>query len=124
MAIRNVTQRNALANAYGTAAPYGCLFTGDPGTADAATNESVGGSPVYQRKAIHAAGSTWTSGAAASVITGAPVFDVASGQTITYAGVAVSGTKTTADVRDSAAVTSQAFASQGTYTVTFTYTQS
>ena len=120
MAIRNVTQRNALANAYGTAAPYGCLFTGDPGTADAATGESVG---VYVRLAIHAAGATWTSGAAASVITGAPVFSVSAGQTITYAGVAVSSVKTTADVRDSAAVTSQAFASAGTYTVTFTYTQ-
>ena len=32
--------------------------------------------------------------------------------------------KTTADVRDSAAITSQAFASQGTFTVTYTYTQS
>ncbi|MGV8972188.1 MAG: hypothetical protein ACOH10_07685 [Rhodoglobus sp.] len=117
MAIRNLTQRNAMATAYGVAAPYGAIFTADPGVADAATGESVGGTPVYQRKAI-----SWGA-AVASAITGAPVFDVAAGQTIIYAGVTVGATKTTADVRDSAAVTSQAFASQGTYTVTFTYTQ-
>lgn len=117
MAIRNVTQRNAMATAYGAAAPYGALFTADPGTADAATNEVAGGSPVYQRKAM-----SWGA-AAASAITGAPVFDVGAGVTVTYAGVAVGSVKTTADVRDSAAITSQAFASQGTFTVTFTYTQ-
>ena len=118
MAIRNLTQRNAMATAYGAAAPYGAIFTGDPGTADAATNEVAGGSPVYQRKAM-----SWGA-ASASAITGAPVFDVGAGTTVTYAGVCVGGTKTTADVRDSAAITSQAFASQGTFTVTYTYTQS
>jgi hypothetical protein len=117
MAIRNLSQRNAMATAYGTAAPYGALFTADPGVADAATNEIAGGSPVYVRKAV-----SWGA-AAASAVTGAPVFDVAAGVTVTYAGVTVGSVKTTADVRDSAAITSQAFASQGTFTVTFTYTQ-
>jgi hypothetical protein len=42
---------------------------------------------------------------------------------VTYAGVCVSTTAGTADVRDAAAVTSQAFASQGTYTLTATYQQ-
>lgn len=119
MAIRNVTQRNAVATAYGAAAPYGALFTADPGTADAATNElTTTGSPAYARKAI-----SWGT-ASASVITGAPVFDCYSGVTVAFAGVCVSSTRGTADVRDSFDITDQAFASQGQLTVTFSYTQS
>jgi hypothetical protein len=117
MAIAVLAQRNAMATAYGTNAPNGALFTADPGTSGSATGESTGGSPAYARKSM-----AWGA-AAASAITGAPVFDVASGQTITYFGVTVSATAGTADVRDKVAVTSQAFASQGTYTVTATYTQ-
>lgn len=117
MAIAVLAQRNALATAYGAAAPFGALFTADPGTTGTVTGESTGGSPAYARKAM-----SWGA-AAASAITGAPVFDVASGQTITFFGVAVTGTAGTGDLRDKVAVTSQAFASQGTYTVTATYTQ-
>lgn len=117
MAIATLAQRNALATAYGAAAPYGALFTADPGTSGSVTGEVSGGSPAYARKAM-----SWGS-AAASAITGSPVFDVPSGTTVTHFGVCVSGTATTADLRDRVAVTSQAFASQGTYTVTATYTQ-
>lgn len=117
MAIATLAQRNALATAYGSAAPYGCLFTADPGTSGAATGEVTGGSPAYARKAI-----SWGA-AAASAITGAPVFDVGSGTTVTFAGVAVSNVAGTADVRDKVAITSQTFSSQGTFTVTYTYTQ-
>lgn len=118
MAIATLAQRNALATSYGTAAPYGALFTADPGTTGSVTGEVTGGSPAYNRKAM-----SWGA-ASASAITGAPVFDVPSGTTVTYFGVCVSVTPATADLRDRAAVTSQAFASQGTYTVTATYTQS
>lgn len=118
MAIATLAQRNALATAYGSAAPYGALFTADPGTSGSVTGEVTGGAPAYARKAM-----SWGA-AAASAITGAPVFDVGSGVTVTYFGVCVSGVATTADLRDRVAVTSQAFASQGTYTVTATYTQS
>lgn len=118
MAIAILAQRNAMATAYGVAAPYGCLFTADPGTSGSVTGEVTGGSPAYARKAIN-----WGA-PAASAVTGAPVFDVPSGTTVNYAGVAVSATAGTADLRDKVAVTSQAFASQGTYTVTYTYTQS
>lgn len=118
MAIQILAQRNALATAYGVAAPYGALFTADPGTSGTVVGEATGGSPAYNRKAI-----SWGA-ASASAVSGAPVFDVASGTTVTYAGVAVSVTPGTSDLRDKVAVTSQAFASQGTYTVTFTYTQS
>lgn len=118
MAIATLAQRNALATSYGTNAPNGALFTADPGTTGTVVGEVTGGSPAYARKAI-----SWGA-AAASAITGAPVFDVPSGTTVTYAGVTVSVTAGTADLRDRVAVTSQAFASQGTYTVTYSYTQS
>jgi hypothetical protein len=117
MAIRNVTQRNAMATAYGAAAPFGALFTADPGTADAATGECTGGAPAYARKAL-----SWGA-AAASAITGTATFDVAAATTVTYFGVTVLGTAAVANVRDSVAIGPQTFASQGTYTVTPTYTQ-
>lgn len=119
MAIRVKAQKDALATAYGTQAPYGCLFTADPGTGGAATGEVTGGSPAYARKAI-----SWGAPNASSAVSGSPTFDVPAGTTVTFAGVAVSNVAATADVRDSVAVTSQTFASQGTYQVTFTYTQS
>ncbi len=117
MAIRNLTQRNAMATQYGVAAPNGAIFTADPGTSDTATGEVTGGTPAYARKAI-----AWGA-ASASAITGAPVFDVPSGTTVTFAAVANTATAGAATIRDSVAVTSQAFASAGTYTVTYTYTQ-
>ncbi len=118
MAIRTLAQRNALAAAYGSAAPYGCLFSADPGTAGAATGELTGGSPAYARVALN-----WGA-PSTSTITGNGTFNVASGQTVAYVGFAVAGATGIADVRDSVAVTSQAFASQGTYAATATYTQS
>jgi hypothetical protein len=119
MAIRNLTTRNTLATAYGTANTHGALFTGDPGTADAATNEVTGGSPAYARKAC-----SWGAASASAITSAAMVFDVPASTTVTYFGVCRSATAGTANVGDSVAVTSQNFASQGTYTVTATYTQS
>lgn len=118
MPIATLAQRNALATAYGTAAPFGAVFTADPGTTGTVTGEVTGGTPAYARKSM-----AWGA-ASASAIAGAPVFDVPAGTTITHFGVTASGTAGTADLRDRVAVTSQAFASQGTYTVTATYTQS
>ncbi|MGH3497723.1 MAG: hypothetical protein ACRDP1_09700 [Nocardioidaceae bacterium] len=118
MAISILAQRNAMATAYGAAAPNGSLFTGaGPGTSGSATNEVSGGTPAFARKALG-----WGA-AAASATTGGATFDVPSGTTVTWFGVCVSATLATADVRDAVTVTSQAFASQGTYAVTATYTQ-
>lgn len=117
MPIRNASTRNVMATAYGADNPYGALFTADPGTADAATGEVTGGSPAYARKALN-----WGTAASSAIVSAATPFDVPSGTTITYFGVASATTGAT--VGDSVAVTSQAFASQGTYTVTATYTQS
>jgi hypothetical protein len=117
MTIAVTAQRNALATAYGTNAPFGALFTADPGTTGTVTGEATGGSPAYGRVSMG-----W--GAASNgAITGAPTFNVASGTTVTYFGVCVSGTAGTSDLRDRVAVTSQAFSSQGTYTVTATFTE-
>lgn len=118
MAIAILAQRNALATRYGVEAPYGTLFTADPGTTGSVTGEVTGGSPAFARKAMN-----WGA-ASASAITGAPVFDVPASTTVTYFGVCVGVTLATADLRDRTTVTSQTFASQGTYTVTATYTQS
>jgi len=119
MAIRNLSTRNALATAYGTTNPYGALFTADPGTSGTATGEVTGGSPAYNRKAL-----TWGSASASAIVSAATPFDVPASTTVTYFGVCSSVTPAAATVGDSVAVTSQAFASQGTYTVTATYTQS
>lgn len=123
MAIAIAAQRNALAESYAAAAPKGALFTSDPGTTGTATTEvTATGSPAYARKTITGAWATPV--ATSSAISGSAVFDVPSGTTITHFGVTVGAVRGTADVRDVVAVTSQAFASQGTYTVTPTYTQS
>lgn len=119
MAIRVKATRDALATAYGQRAAYACLFTADPGTSGSATGEVSGGSPAYARKQL-----TWSAPNSSSAITAQATFDVPAGATVTYVGVAQSGTAGTADVVDSAAVPSQTFSSQGTYTITFTYTQS
>jgi len=118
MSIRNVTQRTALAAAYASAAPFGCLFTADPGTANAATGEVSGGSPAYARKNLG-----WTAASGGSTSGGA-TFDVPSGTIVTFAGVAASGTAGAADVRDSGSVPSQQFSSQGQYAISTSYTQS
>jgi hypothetical protein len=117
MAIAILAQRNAMATAYGVAAPFGTIFTADPGTSGSVTGEVTGGSPAYARKAM-----SWGAPSASAVV-GTPVFDVPASTTVTFFGVTVSSTLATADLRDKVAVTSQNFASQGTYTVTATYTQ-
>lgn len=119
MAIRNTSMKNALATQYKTSGPYGALFTADPGTAGAATGEVTGGSPAYARAALN-----WGTPSNGAVTSAATTFNVPSGATITYFGVCTAGTAATADVQDSVAVTSQAFSSQGTYTVTATFTES
>ena len=115
MVIRNVTMRNLLATAYKTNAPYGALFAADPGTADAATGEVTGG--TYARVALN-----WGTAASSAIVSAATPFNVPASTTVTFFGVTAAGTAGTADVRDSVAVTSQNFASSGTYTVTATTT--
>ncbi len=112
MAIATSQQRENLAVAYGANATHASLHTADPGTTG--TSEVVGGS--YARKPL-----TWTAGGVDGVVTASATFDVAAGTTVTHAGLWTALTAGT--FLDQAAVTSQTFATAGTYTVTFTFTE-
>lgn len=115
MAIATDQQKENLAIAYGNAATHVSLHTADPGTSG--TSEVTGGSPAYARKAA-----TWAVGTVDGVVTVTVTFDVPGSVTVTHVGLwdALSG----GNFLDKVAVTSQAFASQGTFQVTLTYTQS
>jgi hypothetical protein len=113
MAIQTNTQKNTLATAYGTAATHAALYSTTPG--GSAGTELSGGSPAYARKAL-----SWGA-ASGGVITATVTFDVPSGATV--AGAGVHDALTSGNYLDGAGVTSQAFSSQGTYTLTLTYTQ-
>lgn len=107
--------KNAMLNALGrnvafqVAQLYASLHDGDP--ADTGANEISGGSPAYARKAIN-----FNAAASGSMdSSNSPVFDVPAGKTVKYIGfwdAASSGT-----YYGSVAVTNEAFAGQGTYTV-------
>lgn len=114
MAIQTATQKNTLASAYAAAATHAALYSTAPGASQG--TELTGGSPAYARKAL-----SWGSPTNGVISATAVVFDVASGSTVAGAGVHTAITAGT--YLDGASVTSQAFASQGTYTLTITYTQ-
>lgn len=115
MAIQTAQQKENVAVAYGTNATYGALYTTAPG--GSAGTEVTGGSPAYARKPL-----TWTAGTVDGIVTASATFDVPSGATVVGAGV--HNALTAGTYLDGIAVTSQPFAAQGTYTVSFTYTQS
>ena len=117
MPIAITAEKNSLATKYGVDAVAGAIFTADPGTSGSATGEVTGGTPAYARKTI-----SWGA-ASGGVITGSVTFDVPAGTTVTYAAVCGSAVAGTADLKDKVAVTSQNFATQGQYTVTFTFTE-
>lgn len=113
MPIQTTAEKNNLASQYGTNAAYAALYTTVPNSSPG--TEVSGGSPAYARKAI-----TWGA-PAGGVVTATVTFDVPAGTTVVGAGVhtAVSG----GTYLDGGAVTSQAFAVQGQYALTFTYSQ-
>lgn len=116
-AIQTAAMKNILSDAYKGAATYGALYTTAPGAS--AGTEVSGGSPAYARKNF-TAGAAW-SASSNGVTSATATFDVPSGTTVVGAGVHSAVTAGT--YYDGASVTSQAFASQGTYQLTFTYTQ-
>lgn len=114
MAIATAAMKNILSDAYKGSALYGAVYTTAPG--GSAGTEPSGGSPAYARKAL-----SWGSSSNGVTSTTAAVFDIPAGTTIV--GVGVHSAVTAGTYYDGASVTSQAFASQGTYSVTFTFTQ-
>lgn len=113
MAIQTSTMRDIVAVAYGgsNTTRFGALYTTVPG--GTAGTEVTGGAPAYARKAL-----TFTS---TNPITATVTFDVPASTTVVGAGIHTLVTAGT--YLDGASVTSQAFASQGTYQLTYTYTQ-
>jgi len=113
MAIQTNAMKQYAALGYTGAATYGALCTTTPGSS--AGTEVSGGSPAYAREALTWSGSN-------GVLTASATFNVPSGTTVV--GAEIYSAVTAGTYLDGATVTSQAFASQGTYAVTFTYTQS
>jgi hypothetical protein len=114
--VATTTERNSLATKFGQDAAYGALFTADPGTTGTVTGEVTGGTPAYARKAL-----TWGT-AANGAVTASATFDVPAATTVTYVGVCTASSGAT--LIDRATVTSQNFATQGTFLITFTFTES
>ncbi len=112
MAIQTAAMRTILANAYGASAAYGALYSTAPGAS--AGTELTGGSPAYARKAL-----TWAGG---NPNAASATFDVPAGSTV--AGTGVHSGASGGTYYDGVSLTSQAFASQGTYQVSYSYTQS
>jgi len=112
MAVQTTAMKNVLSDAYKAAALYGALYTTAPGATQG--TEPTGGAPAYSRKSL-----SW-SASASGVTSATSTFDVPSGTTVVGAGVhsAVSA----GTYYDGAGVTSQVFASQGTYQLTLTFT--
>lgn len=110
MALATATAKNTLATAYATAAKFGALYTSVPGSTPG--TEVTGG--TYARVPL-----TWST-AVGGVVTATATFNVPSGVTVRGAGV---HTDATVGYLDGWTVAEQAFASDGKYTATITYTQ-
>lgn len=127
MSLQTATIKNTLATAYGTAATHAAAYTTVPGGSQG--TEVAGGSPAYARKAISwgTAGAVGPLGAGlqpatAGVSYAQVVFDIPAAATVVGAGVHTAITAGT--YLDGAAVTSQNFATQGTYTLNLSATVS
>lgn len=115
MAIDAVATRESMAGHYVTLCTYASLHTGDP--AGTGANEVTGGTPAYARKPL-----TWTAGAVDGTYVSDPVtIDVPAATTITHVGLWDAATA--GNYRDKRTF-NITFASQGTVTLTITYSQS
>lgn len=111
------TVKNDLATKFGQDCVYGMLSTTAP-SASAFGTEVSGGSPAYARIAA-----SWGAASGGAVTSAAMAFNVPASTTVVGLGFnsLSSGAGTYYAGCD---ITSQTFASQGTYTITATYTQS
>lgn len=114
MTIQTGTMKSILSDAYKGAALYGALTTSAPSSSSG--TEVSGGSPAYARKAL-----SWGSSSSGVVSASAATFDVPTSTTVV--GFQVHSAVTAGTYYDGVTITSQAFASQGTYAITPTYTQ-
>lgn len=116
MAIATVLGRTNMATAYSTTiGKYGALTSTAPGSTTG--TEISGGSPAYARIAP-----VWGTASSSAITATGMAFNVASGTTVV--GFEFFDAATVGNYLDGVSITSQAFGSQGTYTITPTYTQS
>jgi hypothetical protein len=116
MAIQTATARTIMATQYSTQiGKFGALSTTAPGSS--AGTEVTGGAPAYARIAP-----AWgTAASSAITVTAASAFNVPASTTVV--GYEHYDASTAGNYLDGCGVTSQAFASQGVYSITPTYTQ-
>lgn len=110
MPIQTVLQRNSMVDKYKADCAYTSLTSATPTT----TATELAG--------ITRLASNWGATAASSATASPAAFNVASGQTV--AGVAFFDAVTAGNYRDGVGVTSQSFASAGTYAVSATFSES
>lgn len=110
MPILGVTGRNAAATGYKGTATYATLTTAAP------TNNT----PGTEVTGITRQAATWGAVSASQCTASPPAFSVPSGQTV--GGVQFMDAATVGNFVDGVGVSSQSFASAGTYTVTATLT--
>lgn len=127
MTIKTDAMKNIVADAYAGAADYAALFSTAPSGSSPGT-ELSGGSPAYARKAITwgAAGAVGPLGSGSQPATpgvcyAQVTFDVEAGDTVAGAGIYTASSGGT--YLDGGSVTSQPFATQGTYVLNLSYTQ-
>lgn len=118
MAIATVLGRTNMATAYSTTiGKFGALTTTTAGGSTTGT-EVTGGSPAYARIAP-----SWSTASASVITTSAALaFNVPTSTTVV--GFEFFDAITAGNYLDGCVITSQTFASQGTYSITPTYTQS
>jgi len=115
MAVDGTAMKNILSDAYKGSAAYLSAFTA-MGSAGSAGTEVSGGSPAYARKAL-----SWGSSSGGVVSASQVTFDIPASTTVV--GVGVHSAVTAGTYYDKTTVTNQTFASQGTYGVTATFTE-
>lgn len=122
MSLYQTAMKNYLAGQYATKLRYLSALTALGTGGSSAGTEPSGGSPAYARGDLGV--TTWGGTPSGGAITGpATALNIPSGATILGAGFNDVSTGAPTDY-DQCSITSQAFASQGTYTITPTYTQS
>jgi hypothetical protein len=112
----STTFKNAVCTSAGTnQMKYGALCSTAP-TASAFGTELTSGSPAYARIA-----SAWGAASAGAITQAAMAFNVAASTTVV--GFGFFDAATVGNYQNACDITSQTFASQGTYSITPTYTQ-
>jgi hypothetical protein len=116
MAIYQTAMKTYMAAQYAAKLTYIGALTA-LGTSNAVGTEVTGGSPAYARGAAG-----WGTASAGAVTSAAVPLNIPASTTVVAVGLYDASSGAPTDY-DQASVTSQAFASQGTYTVTATFTE-